>query len=254
MKNYSKGFVQIFILIILVLVGVGGIGYYAYKNGQIKFPPQNTTPINPSPTPDPTAVWKVYNDPEGKFSFKYPDRFVIATENKKEVVFAFSNANAPIAQLRPFTVRSYLSLDFTKLSNCIDQGHKYPCIVLHLDGSSVVTNTANQEFSEAFVLKSYDGLDFRYVQVYNKNIEIEIEPTDDKSLSKIFNQILSTFKFLDEPTPTLTSGYKCPESGWIDCMPGPDKPTRFGGCSQDTSPDAIEWYKSNCPNYRGITY
>ncbi|PIP57023.1 hypothetical protein COX04_01845, partial [Candidatus Woesebacteria bacterium CG22_combo_CG10-13_8_21_14_all_45_10] len=33
------------------------------------------TPLSteiPSPTPDPTADWKTYSDPKGKYSFKYP--------------------------------------------------------------------------------------------------------------------------------------------------------------------------------------
>ena len=88
---------------------------------------------------------------------------------------------------------------------------------------------------------------------WNTVKESDYYPQQEET-QKELDQILSTFKFLEEPTPTSASIYKCPENGLIDCMPGPDKPTRYGGCSQDTSPEAIEWYKANCPNYRGITY
>jgi len=54
--------------------------------------------------------------------------------------------------------------------------------------------------------------------------------------------------------PSPTPSFTCPENGWIDCMPGPDKPPRYGGCSQDASEDAIKWYKINCSNYQGIAY
>jgi len=66
MNKQTRGISEIFVLIALALFVVIGIGYYAYKNGQIKFPPQNTTPINPSPTPDPTAV-------QENFGFTIPD-------------------------------------------------------------------------------------------------------------------------------------------------------------------------------------
>ena len=76
------------------------------------------------------------------------------------------------------------------------------------------------------------------------------EPTAS-SLDENINQILSTFKFINKTgtTPSPAPSFTCPPSGWIDCMPGPNK-----GCSQDVSEKAIEWYKSNCPNYQGIAY
>jgi hypothetical protein len=46
---------------------------------------------------------------------------------------------------------------------------------------------------------------------------------------------------------TNSVSYTCPGSGWIDCMPGTDpKP----GCSTE----AINWYKENCPDFKGIAY
>ncbi|KKR14130.1 MAG: hypothetical protein UT40_C0005G0059 [Candidatus Woesebacteria bacterium GW2011_GWA1_39_21b] len=35
MNNNSKGNVHLFLLIIVVIIAFTGIGYYAYKNGQI---------------------------------------------------------------------------------------------------------------------------------------------------------------------------------------------------------------------------
>jgi hypothetical protein len=38
--------------------------------------------------------------------------------------------------------------------------------------------------------------------------------------------------------------YTCPTSGWVDCMPGPEK-------RPECSAEAMSWYKTNCPNFQG---
>ncbi len=52
MNINSKGFAHLFLLIVLALVVVGGIGYYTYKNGQIRLTPQQD---QPPPTPTKTV-------------------------------------------------------------------------------------------------------------------------------------------------------------------------------------------------------
>lgn len=59
------------------------------------------------------------------------------------------------------------------------------------------------------------------------------------------DQILSTFKFLDESGKLNNSKYICPANGWVNCMPGPDMPREE--CSQD----AMDWYEENCPDFQG---
>lgn len=43
--------------------------------------------------------------------------------------------------------------------------------------------------------------------------------------------------------------YTCPASGWVDCMPIVDE-SRKAACS----PDAMDWYKINCPDFKGAAY
>ena len=54
MSKNQKGIIHVFVLIILALIVVGGIGYWVFKNGQIKPVPQITAP-SPTPTQDSTA-------------------------------------------------------------------------------------------------------------------------------------------------------------------------------------------------------
>ena len=50
-------------------------------------------------------------------------------------------------------------------------------------------------------------------------------------------------------TPSQATIYSCPENGWVDCMPGPDKDNLV-----KCSPDAVIWYQTNCSNYEGLAY
>src|SRR3972149_7706563 len=47
MDRNSKGIAHLFVIIILALAVVGGIGYYENKNGQIRLPPQQAQPFPP---------------------------------------------------------------------------------------------------------------------------------------------------------------------------------------------------------------
>ena len=50
--------------------------------------------------------------------------------------------------------------------------------------------------------------------------------------------------------PETDSTYKCPENGYVNCMPGPDNPELRWECTSEYQ----EWAKINCPDYQGITY
>lgn len=48
------------------------------------------------------------------------------------------------------------------------------------------------------------------------------------------------------PTPATIPPYICPASEWVDCMPGPDADVKF-----KCTPEALSWFKLNCPNFKG---
>jgi hypothetical protein len=41
----------------------------------------------------------------------------------------------------------------------------------------------------------------------------------------------------------------CPKNGWINCMP-----IVTDEAKKNCSKEAVEWYKSNCPNFEGVAY
>ncbi len=58
-KYYFSGFIQIFLALLVAVIGIGAIGYFAYKNGQIKVPSQN---ISNAPSPTTTATELIENN------------------------------------------------------------------------------------------------------------------------------------------------------------------------------------------------
>lgn len=41
--------------------------------------------------------------------------------------------------------------------------------------------------------------------------------------------------------------FTCPKTGYIDCMPGPDKKSECNSIY-------LDWVKKNCPNFKGVAY
>jgi hypothetical protein len=38
----------------------------------------------------------------------------------------------------------------------------------------------------------------------------------------------------------------CPQNGYVDCMPGPNS-----GVKYECTPEAMNWFKANCPDFKG---
>ena len=53
-----------------------------------------------------------------------------------------------------------------------------------------------------------------------------------------------------EFSPEQDSAYKCPENGWVNCMPGPNNPELKWECTEEYQ----QWAKINCPDYQGVAY
>lgn len=50
------------------------------------------------------------------------------------------------------------------------------------------------------------------------------------------------------PTPTPTpSKYACPAGGWVNCMP-----ILTPEAAKDCTPEALNWFKKNCPDFQGV--
>lgn len=125
MKSNSKGFTPILIIIILLILG--GIGYFAYKNfypGNFPRLPERTPTCQVNcpgsmPTPKPGTIpgWVKYEDPDGKFSFEYPQNWSYIA-----LPYSFPNTDIPISGL--YTVSLSELEKEAKESSAIDTIHK----------------------------------------------------------------------------------------------------------------------------------
>lgn len=149
-------------------------------------------------TPDPTANWKIFIHPTYKFQFKYPSQWsaVISQNAKANTLFglnATSQSGVGGVEVREISTdpQDFHTLTQSKVSESV------PVTINGISGykmkySNVVNGTD-------FVFRNSDGL------IYN--IYINSENPEDLI---IFDQILSTFKFIEatpaaSPTPATIS-------------------------------------------------
>src|SRR3989344_4320216 len=104
MKN-QKGFAHFFLILTLTLIAVVGIGYYAYKNGQIKLTPSKEQ-VSPTPTSESTANWKTYTNTKYAFSFKYPPNLYLRKDSTHDFAGFLTDPNKNSSQRLIVTVLS----------------------------------------------------------------------------------------------------------------------------------------------------
>jgi hypothetical protein len=59
MNKNSKGIAHLFLVIAVVIVGIGAIGYFALKNGQIQLEQTNLSPTPAASTPNSPSVFEI---------------------------------------------------------------------------------------------------------------------------------------------------------------------------------------------------
>ncbi|KKR80855.1 MAG: hypothetical protein UU73_C0002G0160 [Candidatus Daviesbacteria bacterium GW2011_GWA1_41_61] len=266
----QKGFSPTSVLVGICLTALAVAGVYYLKPNTLPFPRNNSPQActqeakqcpdgsfvgrsgpncefapcpspTPSQTPDETASWKAYINHQNAFSIQYPQAVIIKELNPNEITMRlpddtdnnlvfdliFININpAGVTDIKQ-AIKSY---DATKLSS-------NDIVIGGIKGLYFDSVPAAYEASDAFVIKN--GLLFAF--------RIEGNSPKFSENKKIFNQILSTFKFLDG---TLEErNYVCPKSEWVNCMPGPDFKNQ-----EQCSEDFLKWAKSNCPSFKGGAY
>lgn len=159
--------------------------------------PTPTVIIEPTPTPDPTADWKTYTNTKYGFSFKYPNEVINigSTTSSDSINLKKDDSNfAVISIYQNMSVNDYLK--------------KYESG----DPLAPTTNVSTTEivFNNIEATKvNIGGVDVMYFVLFVKNnqlFKIELDVTaimsdPDNTNRSLFDQILSTFKFVSL-TPT----------------------------------------------------
>jgi len=194
-----KGFTPILILLVIALLGAGV--FLVLQNYEIR-PKSFSKPVaaspTPTPTPDPTASWKMYSDPNNGFSFKYPeDYFHYLLQSDTGVYLAPSQGDGGSGP--KFLGKDEVWLDVgLDLSIGSPTAQKTPVSIGGLSGFKYISESpAVAGNVTVYYLKGEVTKD-------NINYGIAMSAWDQSTLKKnegLFDQILSTFKFI-EPTPT----------------------------------------------------
>jgi len=180
-KN-NKGFAHLFILVVLALVIFGGIGYYAYKNGQLKLiPSENQAIVSPTPTTgvDETENWKTYTNEEVGFEFKYPSNWQVVLPTNTSFTISNLYFDPALDGTTPLPNQVFLKFNLThaSLENYSSEKHEY----VSTEGVMVIEQGRYINSSESLGIISLYRSNDPNIPIYERTI----------------SQILSTFKFLE---------------------------------------------------------
>jgi hypothetical protein len=95
----KNGFV-VFLVILLALISVGSLGYWAYQKYFAPSPSASPKPsaqeVIPTATPDLTANWKTYTNSKYGYSFKYPEIWIDVSDPASTTEFRIETSSKEV--------------------------------------------------------------------------------------------------------------------------------------------------------------
>lgn len=207
--------------IIFLLLAGGAAAGYVYREPILKLV-SNTTTIptpaivqtSPTPTPDPTADWKIY---EGNgFSFKYPN--IMSLEEESNYSTLIDKSPEMVGQPREIFVRKLNSSLSNYATNSAQSFGKYTFRVESKD-KDAQTRLGGKEVQE-YIISCGVHCYWRIIQFSSNNTNHELFfDIAGGGLIQFSDQILSTFKFTEKhPQPTSCKEVK---TGITEIVDGP---------------------------------
>jgi len=188
-----SGFAQLIIILTGALVVLMTIGFFAFKNGQLKLNSlNNKSALSPTPTAnlsrEESKDWKIYTNTEYRFSFNYPNNYVYKeippSGLDKAIVVDLRKADNELILLikankeyLPGSVTSYLDTESSgikEINGIVWKEYKLP-----------------QSYQDGGIKTS----PIYALQVENNKILYSITFYNQQELNELQTQILSTFKF-----------------------------------------------------------
>ena len=213
--------VLILSILLIIAVAIAGLFYFQIQKLSRELSKYQTQPTpTPTATSDPTANWETYNSPltYGEnfwFSFKYPNS--IRTGGYGSIPGPFTEKYTSLGGLSDPTVlkeSTNASFDGFAIYGVVNEADG---IEKHVDNEIAAMSKSelasnNNLIKTPLVLTGIKGysVDFSPTLKYyyisspdGKNIVVISRVCANQSFLTIFDQILSTFKFLDEEDPWL---------------------------------------------------
>lgn len=208
MNKNQKGLAPIIIILIVVAILAGGI--LAWQCGWISKTPTPTPTSTPTPTPTPTSTpdetadWKTYTNEEYGFEVKYPDSWIIdeKTYNTVKPLYVLSLSNKQKFKTGRIEI-DIQSTTYPSILSWAKEAHGPHGLQEVKVGKEEILG---QQFIEK--KKIFTGL-LKNNFLYQIILFGEIEEPKKSEIETVYNQILSTFKFLDETANWKT--YQSPD-------------------------------------------
>ena len=198
------------VVVLLVAMGAGGV----FLGQRLAKPAAAPTPavVVPIPTPDPTANWKIYTNPDYAITFMYPPDWTISDclgdakgcEGANNII----GLNPPLikpgsSDLDNFSIEVFGSIYCTTTINSARKVWKWESFNEHAYEISGYKGTLFEGYMKFPNEKTY----FRklaFIQQNEKCFVVNSVNSNEFASQATFDQILSTFKFTDNTASVAT--------------------------------------------------
>ncbi len=220
LDKYGKYFLLFSLIFIIVVFGIKYVSSN-YKQKQLAILQPTTSPnsFSASPTSDPSKM-KTYINNRYSFAFQYPQQIDKIEEKDTKIILYYQNGTPAIGITVSDDPKSFIN--FLAYPEC--------------SSSQIVKKCINGNRSGQIILGGVPGKGFELVEINGESsdiiktnmeplIELQIQYYDENA-SRVFGQIISTFKFLDQaqvsippPTQKLTfcteDARQCPDGSFV---------------------------------------
>ena len=189
---------KIIFIILAVIIVSGGVAYWQYKTNNGSLPQ------------DQTAGWQIYQNEDGGYSFKYPKEWNAVTNkyNSKNALFgpgATSESGYGGVEFNGTLLAGQSLKDFVKEFNSGVESDSISETETTINGQTVIISTLPKASIEPTETKSVsfekDSKAFNMYLMYKTNFT---QYPEDQQRLTIFNQMLSTFKFIENASTLIT--------------------------------------------------
>lgn len=188
MKN-KQGFAHILIIFAVLVVGVLAVMFIVPRS--INKPTEEISTTTPTSSLIPVDMrgWATYTSSVNNFSFKYPSSNELIKDTPNDVIIGSKS----IALIEIFTA---YKVNFDALEKCPAEGGKLPCLS---DATQVENIMIDNKKARSFYIDkaSADPFLTKYhiVQILEPKLEVDMYLGGSAGIDRIFNQILSSFRF-----------------------------------------------------------
>jgi len=202
-QKSSNKLVPLFIFLFLAALGVAG--YFGWQIFQLKkeqasltqptpIPTPTATSALPSPTTDPTVNWEIYTNPKIGFSFKYPEGWTERPVAEHDSTIVYVDADEEFGE-GPEPLRYYLWVN--EVSQLPDREYTKESV------GQYTAYITDEEPSRSGALTYFIAKDEQgYIAISFTPYSAEKPFPAQERYINTFDQILSTFKFLDQADST----------------------------------------------------